>query len=57
MSFKKEIEKIVLLQVKNLIYIIVKFKALCHSPVNLLRGEPLNTAIGHQVVCRNKGMN
>ena len=57
MSFKKEIEKIVLLQVKNLIYIIVKFKALCHSPVNLLRGEPLNTAIGHQVLCRNKGMN
>ena len=48
MSFKKETEKIMLLQVKSLIHIIVKFrtKSICahfyHPPVILLRGEPLN---------------
>ena len=48
MSFKKETEKIMLLQVKSLIHIIVKFrtKSICahfyHSPAILLIGEPLN---------------
>ena len=61
MSFKKETEKIVLLQVKGLIHIIVKFKTkkngvfLSSSPVILLKGAPLNIVIGHEVLCSNKG--
>ena len=56
-SFKKETEKIVLLQMKDLIHFIVKFrtKKICqhfyHLPVILLIGKPLNIAIGHQIYC------
>ena len=58
MSFKKETENMVFLQVKDLIHIIVKFRTkkfayFYHPPIIRLRGTPpLNTAIGHQV--RNK---
>ena len=61
MSFKKETEKIVLLQVKGLIHNIVKFTTkkncvfLSSPPVILLRGAPLNIVIGHEVLCSNKG--
>ena len=50
-----------LLQVKDLIHIIVKFTTkkncvfLSSPPVILLRGAPLNIAIGHEVLCSNKG--
>ena len=63
MSFKKETEKIVLLQVKGLIHIIVKFRTkkncvfLSSPTVILLRGAPLNIAIGHEALCSNKGTN
>ena len=60
MSFKKETEKIVLLQVKGLIQIIVKFrteKNLCtffyHPPVILFESYfegTQNIAMWHQVV-------
>ena len=61
MRVKKETEKIVLLQVKDLIHIIVKFTTkknsifLSSPPVILLSGAPLNIVIGHEVLCSNKG--
>ena len=63
MSFKKETEKIVLLQMKGLIRIILKFWTkrkfayFYDPPVILLRGAPLNIVIGHQISCSNKGTN
>ena len=65
MSFKKETEKIVLLKVAGLIHIIVIFrtkKNVCiflqsTSHILFLRAAPLNIAIGHQVLCSNKGKN
>ena len=61
-SFKKETEKIVLLQMKDLIHFIVKFrtKKICehfyHLPVILLIGEPLNIAIGHLMISEKSSM-
>ena len=63
MSYKKETEKIALLQMKGLIRIILKFRTkrksayFYHPPVILLRGAPLNIVIGHQISCSNKGTN
>ena len=63
MSFKKETEKIVLLQVKGLIHIIVKFRTkknhvfLSSSLVILLRETPLNIVIGDEVLRSNKRTN
>ena len=64
MSFKKVNEKIVLLQVKDLIHIVSSYiglkKKLCTfliPPVILLRGTSLDIVIGHQVLCSNKGTN
>ena len=51
------------MQVNGLIHIIVELmtKNICahfyHPPVILLRRAPLNIAIGHQVLCSNKGTN
>ena len=55
-SFKKETEKIVLLQMKDLIQIIVKLRAkiLCtflSSNANILEGHKLN--IVHQILCKH----
>ena len=62
MSFKKETENIVLLEVKGMIHIICKFRTKnivysYHPPVILLRGAPLNVVIGHEVLRSNKGTN
>ena len=59
MSFKKETEKIVLLQMKGLIQIIVKFrteKNECihfYNPPEILLKGPQYIFIGHKVLCSN----
>ena len=63
MKFKKETEKIVLLQVKGLIHIIVKFRTKKKLGISIIstshpfeRGT-LNIAIRHEVLCSNKETN